>query len=438
MQFICQNCSYVSPKWLGRCPSCGEWNTFIEDKRELKKEEEKKFKKPVPLSTSKSLEEIRLKLDLPALDLVFGGGLVKGAYYLLGGEPGIGKSTLLLQISSILSKKGYKVLYVSGEESDYQIKMRADRLNINQENIYVMCENDIEGIKEGIKEIKPDVLVIDSIQTVYSTNFVSSPGSITQIKECGGEIMRITKEIEIITFVIGHVTKTGEIAGPKALEHMVDGVFYLEGEEKENFRILRSVKNRFGSIGEIGIFEMTDKGLKEVKEIEIFFLNKNFETSGSAVVTLSQGTRIVFVEVQSLVTKSPFSLPKRESGGFDIRRLSLLIAVMEKRLNIPFYKYDVYLNVTGGLKIFETSCDLGVCASLISSMKNLIIPKDTVLIGEVGLGGEIRPVNLLNLRIKEAEKLGFKRCFIPNQEIDKVNIETFKIKKIDELMEILK
>ncbi len=438
MKFICQNCFYVSPKWLGRCPSCGEWNTFIEDKEEFKKEEEKKFKKPIPLSVSKSLEQIRLKLDLPALDRVFGGGIVKGAYYLLGGEPGIGKSTLLLQISSLLSEKGYKVLYVSGEESDYQIKMRADRLNINEENIYILCENNIEGIKEGVKEIKPDILVIDSIQTVYSPDFVSSPGSITQIRECGGEIMRITKENEMITFVIGHVTKTGEIAGPKALEHMVDGVFYLEGEEKENFRILRSVKNRFGSVGEIGIFEMTDNGLKEVKEIELFFLNKDFETSGNAIVTILQGTRIVFVEVQSLVTKTPFSLPKRESGGFDIRRLSLLIAVMEKRLNIPFYKYDVYLNVTGGLKIFETSCDLGICASLISSIKNTVISKDTVFIGEVGLGGEIRPVNFLNLRVKEAEKLGFKKCFIPNQEIDKVNIEIFKIKKIEEIMEILK
>ncbi len=438
MQFVCQNCSYVSPKWLGRCPSCGEWNTFIEDKREFKKEEEKKFKKPVPLSVSKRVEEIRINVGISALDSVFGGGIVKGAYYLLGGEPGIGKSTLLLQISGMFSKMGYKVLYVSGEESDYQVKMRADRLNINQENIYIICENDIEGIKEGIKEIKPDILVIDSIQTVYSTDFFSSPGSITQIRECGGEIMRITKEKEMITFVIGHVTKTGEIAGPKALEHMVDGVFYLEGEEKENFRILRSVKNRFGSVGEIGIFEMTDKGLKEVKEIEMFFLNKNFETSGSIIVTLLQGTRIVFVEVQSLVTKTPFSLPKRESGGFDIRRLSLLIAVMEKRLNIPFYKYDIYLNVTGGLKIFETSCDLGICVSLISSMKNIIIPKDIVFIGEVGLGGEIRPVNLLNLRVKEAEKLGFKKCFIPNQEIDKVNIEIFKVKKIDEIMEILK
>lgn len=436
MQFVCQNCFYVSPKWLGRCPSCGEWNTFIEYKEE--KKEEKKFKKPVPLSISKSLEEIRIKFDLPVLDLVFGGGIVKGAYYLLGGEPGIGKSTLLLQISSILSKKGYKVLYVSGEESEAQIKMRADRININKENIYVMCENDIEGIREGVKEIKPDVLVIDSIQTVYSADFASSPGSITQIRECGGEIMRITKENEMITFVIGHVTKTGEIAGPKALEHMVDGIFYLEGEEKENFRILRSIKNRFGSVGEIGIFEMTDKGLKEVKEIEMFFLNKDFETSGSTIVTLLQGTKVVFVEVQSLVTKTHFSLPKRESGGFDIRRLSLLIAVMEKKLNIPFYKYDVYLNVTGGLKIFETSCDLGICTSLISSIKNHTIPKDTVFIGEVGLGGELRPVNFLNLRIKEAEKLGFKKCFIPNQEIDKVNIEIFKIRKIEEIMEILK
>ncbi len=437
MKFVCQNCSYVSPKWLGRCPSCGEWNTFIEDKREYK-EEEKKFKKPIQLSISKTQEEIRLKLGISSLDTVFGGGIVKGAYYLLGGEPGIGKSTLLLQISSILSKKGYKVLYISGEESLYQIKMRAERLNINEENIYIMCENDIEGIKEGIKEIKPDILVIDSIQTVYSTDFVSSPGSITQIRECGGEIMRITKENGIITFVIGHVTKTGEIAGPKALEHMVDGVFYLEGEEKENFRILRSTKNRFGSVGEIGIFEMTDKGLKEVKEIETFFLNKNFETSGSAVVSLLQGKRVIFVEVQSLVTKSLFSLPKRESGGFDIRRLSLLIAVMEKRLSIPFYKYDVYLNVTGGLKIFEPSSDLGVCISLISSMKNLTIPKEMVFIGEVGLGGEIRKVNLLNLRVKEAEKLGFKKCFIPNQEIEVVNIEIFKMKKIDEIMEILK
>jgi DNA repair protein RadA/Sms len=437
MQFVCQNCGYVSLKWLGKCPSCGEWNTFIEEKIS-KKKEEKEFKKPIPLSLQKKEGDIRIKIDFSEIDRVFGDGLVKGGYYLLGGEPGIGKSTLLLQIGNILAEKGYKVLYISGEESPSQIKMRAERLNINSENIFLMCENNIEGIKEGIKEIKPDIVIIDSIQTIYSQDFASSCGSITQIRECGGELLRLTKENEMITFVIGHVTKTGEIAGPKALEHMVDAVFYLESDETGNFRILRSVKNRFGNVNEIGIFEMTDKGLKEVKEIEMFFLNKNFETPGSAVVSTVQGSRIVFVEVQALVTKTFFPLPKREAGGFDIRRLSLLIAVMEKRLNIPFYKYDVYLNVTGGIKIFETSADLGVCVSLISSMKNIKISKENLFIGEVGLGGEIRPVNLINLRLKEAQKKGFKKCFIPNQEVDSLNVEIFKIKKIEEIMEILK
>lgn len=437
MAFLCQKCGYSSFKWMGRCPSCGEWNTFVEEKEE-KRESKREFSKPVPLASAKPVKEIRIKTDISEIDRVFGGGIVKGAYYLLGGEPGIGKSTLLLQISSILSNKGYKILYVSGEESDFQIKMRAERIGADSKNIFVICENDIEGIIAGIREINPDVIIIDSIQTIYSPDFASSPGSITQVRECGGEILRMTKEGECSTFVIGHVTKTGEIAGPKTLEHMVDCVLYLEGEEKENLRILRSVKNRFGNTGEIGIFEMTEKGLKEVKEIEKFFLNRNSEVPGSAIISLTQGTRPLFVEVQSLVTKTPFSIPKRESAGFDIRRLSLLLAVMEKRLNIPFYKYDVYLNVTGGIRIYETACDMGVCASLISSMKNISLPKDILFVGEVGLGGEIRPVHHLNIRLKEAERTGFKKAFIPAQSAEVKKIRLIKINKLEQVMEVLK
>lgn len=435
MGFLCINCGYISPKWMGRCPSCGEWNTLVEEKTERK---EKKFTKPVPLKSTKLPEETKIKTGLEEFDRVLGGGIVKGGYYLLGGEPGIGKSTLLLQVANIFSKKGYKVLYVSGEESPSQIKIRAERINIDDKNIFILCENNIEGIKEGVKEVRPELLIIDSIQTVYSPEFASSPGSITQVRECGAEIMRITKENEISSFVIGHVTKMGEIAGPKTLEHMVDCVLYLEGEEKGEVRILRSVKNRFGSAGEIGVFEITSKGLIEIKEIENIFLHRDTNVPGSAVVSLAQGTRPLFVEVQSLVTKTPFSIPKRETSGFDIRRLSLLIALMEKRLSIPFYKYDVYLNVTGGIKIYETSCDLGVCVSLISSMKNISIPKDILFIGEVGLGGEIRPVNLLEMRLKEAERIGFKKAFIPFQDTSIKNIKVVKLKNLEEMTEVFK
>ena len=415
--FVCSECGNESPKWLGKCPACNSWNTFYEQKIEKYTETNKAEKKinntPKPLNTYIGQESDRTSTGFGELDRVLGGGLVKGSLILLGGEPGIGKSTLILQLCEKVKGEG-KVLYISGEESAEQIKLRADRLKIKNEDILFLGETDIDVVNNAIIETMPKLVIIDSIQTMYSDEISAAAGSVSQVREITSQIMRICKSRQITTIIIGHVTKDGNIAGPRVLEHMVDTVLYLEGERYNTYRILRGVKNRFGSTNEIGMFEMKEEGMCEIlNPSEILISEREDNPSGSCIVTSMEGTRPVLVEIQALTTQSVFGIPKRTANGFDYNRLALLIAVLEKRANIMLGSQDVYLNVVGGMKISEPAIDLGIMMAVTSSFKNIPIQKDVVVMGEVGLTGEVRRINLIEKRLKEIEKLGFKKCIIP-------------------------
>jgi len=415
--YTCQQCGWQSAKWLGKCPECNSWNTLIE---EIVPEQPKTRRayftggeSPKLLTEIEATDEIRLKTDIAELDRILGGGLVPGSVTLIGGDPGIGKSTLLLQASNRLSRKGSHVLYVSGEESTQQTKLRANRVGGASKNLYIACQTNLDVIIEHIKKLSPKVVVIDSVQVVYKPDLSSSPGSVSQVRDCAGELTFLAKSSGICIFLVGHVTKDGSIAGPRVLEHIVDTVLYFEGERYHSYRILRAVKNRFGSTNEIGLFEMSDAGLREVSNpSEIFLSERALKTSGSIVVPSLEGSRPLLVEIQALVTPTNFGLPRRRATGLDYNRVNLLLAVLEKRAGLFLANQDVFVNVAGGVKIVEPAVDLGIVISVASSLKDVPAPSRDVVFGEVGLGGEVRAVNQAEKRISEAQKLGFKRCLI--------------------------
>lgn len=441
--FVCNECGNESAKWLGKCPACNSWNSFFEQKIVESKNSSLKAKdrsgvQPQKLNSYEAKETIRNSTGFGELDRVLGGGLVKGSLVLLGGEPGIGKSTLILQICDKVKGEG-KVLYVSGEESAEQIKMRADRLNINNEDILFLGETDIDIVNQAIIELNPKLVIIDSIQTMYSEELSAAAGSVSQVREITSQVMRVCKSRAITTIIIGHVTKEGNIAGPRVLEHMVDTVLYLEGERYFSYRILRGVKNRFGSTNEIGMFEMKEEGMCEITDTsDILISEREDNPSGSCIVSTMEGTRPILVELQALTSQSVFGIPKRTANGIDYNRLALLIAVLEKKGGLMLGTQDVYMNVVGGLRLNEPSIDLGIAMVVASSFKNVPIPKDMVIIGEVGLTGEVRRINLIEKRLKEAEKLGFKTCIIPESNKkalqDKYKLDIIGVRNINEAM----
>ena len=421
--YVCQNCGYASVKWLGKCPSCNNWNTLIEEVPSSPQDRYVWGNEPVALSAIDKEDEKRFPTGMPELDRVLGGGVVAGDVVLIGGEPGIGKSTLLLQAGALVSQKGKKVLYISGEESLSQIKLRAERLKVSSSSLSVLCEVSMERIKKFIEELSPDWIILDSIQAVYKPDIRSSAGSVSQIRECASDLIQLTKKGSKALFLIGHVTKEGLIAGPRVLEHMVDVVLYFEGEKTGPFRILKTFKNRFGSTQEIGVFEMTEKGLSEIQNPSEIFLSGNpSPTPGSAITPSIEGTRPLLVEIQALVTTSTtMSFARRVIAGVDYNRVLLLLAVLEKVKGIPLHKYDLFINVVGGIKIEETGTDLPVIFAIISSLKNQSLPPKTLFVGEVGLSGEVRGVSNIKARVKEAEKLGFKKCVLPEENLSSLS-----------------
>ncbi|SIT87501.1 DNA repair protein RadA [Edaphobacillus lindanitolerans] len=420
-KFMCRDCGYESPKWMGRCPGCGEWNTMDEEVEIVSKNTKGAFRtgvgtaaKASPITSVETQEEPRVETAFGELNRVLGGGVVPGSLVLIGGDPGIGKSTLLLQVSSLLAEKGRRVLYVSGEESVRQTKLRAERIGVTSPELYIYSETDMEHIRQSIDELKPQFVIVDSIQTVHHPDVTSAPGSVSQVRECTAELMRIAKTTGTAIFLVGHVTKEGQIAGPRLLEHMVDTVLYFEGERHHTYRILRSVKNRFGSTNEMAIFEMLQAGLKEVlNPSELFLQERSQGAAGSTVVCSMEGTRPILVEIQALVTQSSFNYPKRMATGLDQNRISLLMAVLEKRMNMLLQTSDAYIKVAGGVKLDEPAIDLAVLTSIVSSYRDKAVSPYDVLIGEVGLTGEIRRVSRIEQRVLEAKKLGFKRAIVP-------------------------
>lgn len=442
--FVCNECGYESPKWLGKCPACGAWNTFFEQKIVESKSTAtgksiKEKASPQVLDNVVGRTDTRMDTGIGELNRVLGGGLVNGSLVLLGGEPGIGKSTLILELCDKITGTG-KVLYVSGEESAEQVKIRADRLGIKNSNIMFLGETDIDVIEETILAMEPKLVIIDSIQTMYSEEITSAAGTVSQVREITARIMRVCKGHRITTIIIGHVTKDGNIAGPRVLEHMVDTVLYLEGERYFSYRILRSVKNRFGSTNEIGMFEMRNEGMVEIKNpSQILISDREDNPPGSILVASVEGTRPLLIELQALTTPTVFGLPRRAANGIDYNRLTMLIAVLEKKTGLPLGSQDVYLNVVSGIKLVEPAVDLGTCLVVASSFKNYALPKDMVVIGEVGLTGEIRAVNMIEKRIKEVEKMGFKTCIIPesNKKLlkDSFKIDIIGVRTINEAMQ---
>ena len=444
--FVCNECGYESAKWLGKCPACNSWNNFFEQKIVETKNSNNnlndgKINTPQKLNSYVASEKVRTSTGFGELDRVLGGGLVKGSLILLGGEPGIGKSTLILQICNKVKGEG-NVLYVSGEESAEQIKLRADRLGINNEDILFLGETNIDIVTQSILNINPKLVIIDSIQTMYSEEITAAAGSVSQVREITSQIMRVCKSREITTIIIGHVTKDGTIAGPRVLEHMVDTVLYLEGERYFSYRILRGVKNRFGSTNEIGMFEMREEGMTEIlNPSDVLISEREDNPAGSCVVSCIEGTRPILVELQALTAQTVFGYPKRTANGIDFNRLALLIAVMEKKAGLNLGNQDVYLNVVGGLKINEPSIDLGIILVTASIFRNIAISKDVVIMGEVGLTGEVRRINFIEKRLREAEKLGFKICIIPesNKKVlkDKFKLDIIGVRNVKEAMEKL-
>jgi DNA repair protein RadA/Sms len=442
IQFECSACGHLSPKWLGLCPACGEWHTF-EEKVAEKKKSSKKHKvdisdngeaEAVALKDVRQSKEERVSTNLSEFDRVLGGGIVDGSFLLLGGDPGIGKSTLMLQVAQ--KCPNLKILYIAGEESASQIKQRADRIGMSGDNLLIYNNTDIQNVISQARKIKPDLLVVDSIQTVFSSELSSLPGSVQQIRECSAMFQQIAKKEGITTLMIGHVTKEGDIAGPRILEHMVDTVLHFEGDQSQLHRLLRGVKNRFGPANEVGVFEMRDTGLHEVNNpSDLFLAEMNSSVSGNCVTCVMEGSRPILIEIQALVTPSNYSTPQRTASGFDQRRLSLLIAVLEKRAAMSFAGQDVYLNIAGGLKINDTAADLAVVAALASSLKDKPIPEKSLYIGEVGLGGEVRRIPFLKQRLSEAEKMGFKQAVLPVSKT--AGTSKMKLKPADQIMKAL-
>jgi DNA repair protein RadA/Sms len=419
--FVCQSCGYESAKWLGRCPGCSNWNTFVEEKQiESNLSDSQNFRQLTGFSSGtfalndvsvKSFE--RVKTGISEFDNMIGGGIVPGSLILLGGAPGIGKSTLMLQVSSALSQNG-TVLYISGEESLSQVKSRAERLKVSKGNIFLASETNLENIIDAINKTEPAFLVIDSIQTTYHPEFTSAPGSVGQIRECSAELLRIAKSKHITVFLLGHVTKDGDLAGPRILEHIVDTVLYFENEKQQVYRILRAYKNRFGPTSEIGIFEMKGDGLSEVENPSLIFIGERSNNVAGNIITSSmEGTRPLLLEIQSLVSRTNFGFPRRMVSGYDLNRITIIIAVLEKRIGIPLENQDVFVNVAGGIKIKETAADLAIACAVASANGNFICPPKTIVFGEVGLTGEVRAVGQIKERLAESEKLGFRKAIIP-------------------------
>ena len=445
--FVCNNCGYESGKWLGKCPACNEWNSFVEEKVISVKSSglggsvKKESQEIVKLNDVEKKETTRIKTNIGELDRVLGGGFVNGSLTLLGGEPGIGKSTIILQICQSVNVDG-NILYVSGEESAEQIKLRADRLNIKKDNLLFLAETDIDLVEAAIEKSDAKFVIIDSIQTMYSEEITSAPGSVSQVRDITAKVMKMCKQKGITTIIIGHVTKDGNIAGPRVLEHMVDVVLYLEGERYFSYRILRGVKNRFGSTNEIGMFEMQNEGLVEIiNPSQILISEREANQAGSIIVTSMEGTRSLMLELQALATPSVYGLPRRNSIGIDYNRVTLLVAVLEKKAGLNLGSQDIYLNVVGGMKLSEPATDLGVVLAIASSFKNLSIKEDVLAIGEVGLTGEVRAVNMIDKRIKEAEKMGYKTCIIPesNKKLlkEKYKLDIIGAKNIIDAMKYL-
>ncbi len=423
-EFICQSCGNSSPRWLGKCPACGEWNSYVEERVVKEKSgvgRAHNKSNAITLTQIESEKEERTSTGIGELDRVLGGGFVPGSIVLVGGDPGIGKSTLALEMLNKVGLSGRSVLYVTGEESPEQVKMRAERIGVGSQRLFVFAETSLENILEEVDKLSPKLAVIDSIQTVYTEDFPSAPGSVGQIRECAARLMHYAKINGTAVFLIGHVTKEGTIAGPKVLEHLVDTVLYFEGGREHPYRILRAMKNRFGSTNEIGVFEMQDSGLKEVKNpSEIFLSERPLNASGSVVVPSLEGTRPILVEIQALVSPCNFGVPRRTTIGLDYNRVSLLSAVLEKRAGLHILGHDIFMNVAGGVRVEEPAIDLGITTALASSFLNKPIESNIVMFGEVGLAGEIRGVTQTELRLNEAEKLGFKKCVLPEINLERV------------------
>ena len=443
--FFCQNCGNEYSKWMGQCPACKEWNTLVEeivDKKSSVSMKQIKNVTPSKLKDVVSSDEKRIKTHIEELDRVLGGGIVQGSLVLVGGDPGIGKSTLLLQVCRELSNDNVNVLYISGEESLQQIKMRADRLGNFSDNMELLCETNLELISGVLQEKKPEVVVIDSIQTMYNENVGSAPGSVSQVRESTSVLMRLAKEQGIMIFVVGHVTKEGAVAGPRVLEHMVDTVLYFEGDRHASYRILRGVKNRFGSTNEIGVFEMREQGLVEVKNPSEFMLEgRPKDASGTIVACSIEGTRPILVEIQALVSRTAFGMPRRTAAGTDYNRVNLLMAVMDKTLGLKLADQDAYINIAGGIKINEPAIDLGIILAIASSYRNKPIPEGVICFGEVGLSGEVRSVSMADQRVSEAKKLGFDTCILPKKCLKSVQnasgIKLIGVENVAEALEIL-
>ena len=438
--YECQHCGFTTLKWMGKCTNCGAWDSFIE----LNQEQISYIKNSKQISSdskAKSIKEIeqedvkRFSSFDKELDNVLGGGIVAGSLTLIGGSPGVGKSTLLLKIASNLASKGKNVLSVSGEESASQIKLRANRLKANQEKLYLLSEIKLEDILAELQRREYEVLIIDSIQTIYSDEISSAPGSVTQVRQITFELMRIAKSKELATFIIGHITKEGSIAGPRVLEHMVDTVLYFEGDSSEELRILRGFKNRFGPTSEIGVFEMKSDGLYSAMDIASRFFNRDSNQAGSALTVIMEGSRPIILEVQALVSQSHSPNPKRQATGFDNNRLNMLLALLERKLEIPLFGYDVFINITGGIKITETSADLAVLAAIISSFKERAISKETVFIGEVSLVGDVREVYSLDIRLKEASMQNIKKAIVSKKPLEKTDMKIFVVDEVTKLLQ---
>ncbi|MDR1504407.1 MAG: DNA repair protein RadA [Prevotella sp.] len=441
--YVCSNCGNDSPKWLGKCPVCGEWNTYVEEIISKEKSSAKSGlhifdttkAKPLLLKDVQTGEEPRIDLHDGELNRVLGGGLVPGSLVLIGGEPGIGKSTLILQ--TVLGLNGIKTLYISGEESARQLKLRADRINSNSENCFIVCETNLEQIFVHIQNLNPELVIVDSIQTVFTDAVESSPGSVSQVRECSAAILKFAKETNTPVVLIGHINKEGSIAGPKVLEHIVDTVLQFEGDQHYMYRILRSIKNRFGSTAELGIYEMRQNGLREVSNPSELLLTQNHEgLSGVSISASIEGIRPFLIETQALVSTAAYGTPQRSATGFDLRRMNMLLAVLEKRAGFKLIQKDVFLNIAGGLKVNDPGMDLSVISAVLSSSLDISIEKHVCMTGEVGLSGEIRPVNRIEQRILEAEKLGFSKILVPQNNLkgftSKVNIEIIQVRKVEE------
>ena len=450
--YICSECNHTSPKWMGKCPSCGAWNSFVEDVISTSPEKEEKSRKhdvyALPGETSATefskleiSEYMRAETGLSELDRVLGGGLVNGSVVLLSGEPGIGKSTLLIQISDSIGRSK-KVLYVSGEESGGQIKMRADRLGVGGENLFILTENNIDKILKEIDRVKPEILIVDSIQTMFTDSASSSPGSVTQVKESAMILINKAKSENISVIMVGHVNKEGSIAGPKVLEHMVDAVLYFEGDRRQAYRIIRAIKNRFGSTNEIGVFEMTDRGLEQIPNpSEMLLADRPKNISGNCAVCIIEGTRPLIAEIQALVSSTAFPAPRRTTNGMDYNRMCLVLAVLEKRLGLRFSANDVYLNVIGGIDIDDPSADMATALALISSLTDKVVPDDLVAFGELGLAGECRAVSELERRVNEAARLGFTKAVVPERNSEKLHVDSkitlIPVKSVYEALKVL-